>query len=315
MVVRFWGVRGSFPTPITPDKLREKIAAVVQRLKPEDLVNADTREQFLAGLPEWIFGTPGGNTPCLEVRLKDGTCVLLDAGTGIVEFSAALRKEKKGPGSLHLFFSHFHYDHIQGLPFLGQAYNPAIQMHFYSPIRDIEYILKDHMSHPFFPVTMQDRMTKQMFFHNLAEQPTIRLGSAEISWCRLNHPGNAFAYKVVEDGRSFVYATDTELMEADFRAPDDQRNFFLNVDVLVLDTMYTLGEAIEKYNWGHSSFSLGIDFAISWGVKTLYLFHHEPKYEDKQLYSNLHAARWYAQRQQKELTILLAEEGRSISID
>ena len=315
MIVKFWGVRGSFPTPITPDKLRAKIAAVVQRVRPEDVVDANSREHFLASLPDWLFGTPGGNTPCLEVRLADGTCIVLDAGTGIVEFSNALRREKKGPGSLHLFFSHFHYDHIHGLPFLGQAYNPAMHLHLYSPIRDIEYILKDHMSHPFFPVTMQDKMTKNLFFHNLSETPVLNLGSAQISWSRLNHPGNAYAYKIIENGRSFIYATDVELAENDFRKPGDERTFFLNADILVLDTMYTLGEAIEKYDWGHSSFSLGIDFALSWGVKTLVLFHHEPKYEDKQLYSNLHAARWYAQRQQKELNILLAEEGRSILID
>lgn len=315
MVVHFWGVRGSFPVPITPDKLRAKIAAVVQRVRPEDVQNADTREHFLAGLPEWLFGTPGGNTPCIEVRLLDGTCIILDAGTGIVEFSNALRREKKAPSSLHVFFSHFHYDHIHGLPFLGQAYDPSVSMHFYSPVRDIEYILKDHMAHPFFPVTMQDKMTRQLHFHHLDGSDPLMLGSAQITWAKLNHPGNAFAYKIKEGGRSFIYATDVELGENDFRKADDQRDFFLNADVLVLDTMYTLGEAIEKYNWGHSSFSLGIDFAISWGVKTLVLFHHEPKYEDKQLYSNLHAARWYAQRQQKEIAIILAEEGRSITID
>jgi len=315
MDIRFWGVRGSYPTPITPDKLRSKIAAVLQRLRPADLQSPETREQFLAGLPDWLFGTPGGNTPCIEVRLKDGTCIILDAGTGIVELSNALRRERKSPGTFHLFFSHFHYDHIQGLPFFGQAYNPTMHVHFYSPQKDLEFTLKDHMEHPFFPVTMQDKMTKHLFFHSLDKRPSVQLGNAKISWTLLNHPGNAYAYKIEEDNRSFVYATDVELSERDFRAANDTRDFFSNVDILVLDTMYTLGEAIEKYDWGHSSFSLGIDFALSWGVKTLVLFHHEPRYEDKQLYANLHAARWYAQRQQKDITILLAEEGRSISLE
>lgn len=315
MTIRFWGVRGSHPTPITPDKLREKMAAIVQRIRPADLENADSRERFLASQPEWLFGTTGGNTLCVEVRLKDGTCIILDAGTGIVELSKSLRHERRAPGTFHTFFSHFHYDHVQGLPFFGQAYNPNTTMHFYSPVRDLEYILKDHMEHPFFPITMQDKMTKRIHFHTLEGSAGLKLGSAKITWSYLNHPGGAHAYRIEEDGKVFIYATDVELSESDFQPNAERERFYRNADFMVLDTMYTLGEAIEKYNWGHSSFSLGVDFAVNWGVKTLALFHHEPRYDDKQLFSNLHAARWYAQRQKKEIHIVLAEEGRTVVLE
>lgn len=313
MRIRFWGVRGSHPTPLSPDTLREKISTVVQRIQSRDLASPEARELFLASLPDWLYGTPGGNTPCLEVRLSDGTCIVLDAGTGIIPMGRSWLKSKRAPGTYHIFFSHFHYDHIQGLPFLAQAYHPSLSVHFYSPVKDMEFTLKDHMQHPYFPVGM-DKMTPHQYYHCLEGQESIQLGTATISWMALNHPGGAYAYKITEDGRSFIYATDVELSEKDFSPDGAKRQFFQGADALVMDTMYTLGEAIEKYNWGHSSFSLGLEFAMACGVKDFYLFHHEPNYSDKQLYANLRAARWYAQRHKNPVRIHLAEEGQSLTM-
>lgn len=314
MKIRFWGVRGSYPTPMTPDILRGKISAVVQRIKPEDLESSETRELFLSKLPEWLFGTPGGNTPCLECQLDDGSCLIFDAGTGIAEFSRHLARDNRGLQIFHLFFSHFHYDHIQGLPFFGQAYNPAVQLHLYSPEPEGGSILSRHMQHPFFPVTMEDKMTPHRAFHDLSKNDGCHIGGAVIDWYRLNHPGRAYAYRIRHDGKTFIYASDVELQECDFPENARGQTFFKDADVLVMDTMYTLGEAIDKYNWGHSSFSLGVEFAIKWGIKKLVLFHHEPKYEDRQLYANLHTAQWYAQRQKSTIQIALAEEGMELDV-
>jgi len=313
--IRFWGVRGSYPLAMPPEVLRDKISSIIQRVRPKDIESADTRERFLAGLPEWLYGTPGGNTPSIEVRLQDGSCLVFDAGTGIVPFSQAVSKEKQRPGSYHVFFSHFHYDHIQGLPFFSHAYHPSVHLHFYSPVRDFEFILKDHMQHPYFPVTMEEKMSRNQYYHCLDGKNSIQIGSATITWIPLRHPGGSYAYKVVEQGKTFIYATDIELTEDDFLPDGNKMKFFKNADVVVMDTMYTLGEAIEKYNWGHSSFSLGVEFAVQAHVKEFYLFHHEPTYSDKQLYANLHTAKWYAQRQKSQISIHLAEEGMSIELD
>ncbi len=314
MKVRFWGVRGSHPTPMTPDAVRSKIASVVQRIRPEDLANARARESFLASLPHWLFGATGGNTPCVEIQLADGTFLLFDTGSGIRELSAHFSHQLQIPQRFHIFYSHFHYDHVQGLPFFGPAYNPRTEIRFYSPVTDFRRYLSEHMRHPYFPVTMEDRMTKNMDFRVLSGD-SLPLGSATITWRFLNHPGGSYAYRLDENGRSLIFATDTELLESDFERNPANIRFFRGADVLILDTQYTLGEAIEKFNWGHSSFSLGVDFATAWDINKLFLFHHEPLYDDKKLHRNLQSARWYAHRLGNEqLRIFLSEEGMEIPI-
>ena len=85
MKVKFWGVRGSIPTPIKPSQLQSRIAAIIQRIQPSDLVSQESRDAFLAGIPPYLLETIGGNTTCIEIRLSDDTCIIIDAGSGLRE--------------------------------------------------------------------------------------------------------------------------------------------------------------------------------------------------------------------------------------
>jgi phosphoribosyl 1,2-cyclic phosphodiesterase len=280
-------------------------------MTPADLESPESRDRFVSELPPWLFGTVGGNTPCVSFgagRSKDR--LLFDCGSGIREFGAAMGKEKPIPDRYHIFFSHFHWDHIQGLPIFSPAYNPSTELHFYSPIEGMEDVLKKQMRPPFFPVYM-DTMESKKHFHVLKEPVTV--GGFTISYRKMNHPGACYSYKVTKGRRCFIYATDTELSIEDFRKNDENTAFFKGADMIILDSQYTLGEAIEKYNWGHSAFSLGVDFAANWGIKHLVLFHHDPAYDDRMLYNILQSARWYAEYLNiKNLKISLAMEETEI---
>jgi glyoxylase-like metal-dependent hydrolase (beta-lactamase superfamily II) len=135
MIVRFWGVRGSSPTPLGPEELRGKISAVLQRVKPADLVNSDARQRFLAKLPPDLFGTAGGNTACIEVRTAGGEMIILDMGTGLRELEKRMRKYREKIREFHIFISHFHYDHLLGLPYFGAMYDPESKSLSTVPIR------------------------------------------------------------------------------------------------------------------------------------------------------------------------------------
>ena len=312
MKIRFWGVRGSIPTPLSSDAIRSKIAAVVQRISVKDIENAESREKFLASLPETVFSTVGGNTSCVEVISPEPDRIIFDAGTGIRDLGAQIASTR-GPARCHIFFSHFHWDHLQGLPFFAPAFNPSTSITFYSPEPGLRDILGGQMRPPYFPVTM-DVMRASLKFIQLGQEG-IKLGSARVVPRRMDHPGGCWSYSVLCGAKKIVYSTDTELRPVDFEHTPENSAYFRGADALIIDAQYTLGEAIEKFNWGHSSFSLAADFASTWGIKRLVLFHHEPSYDDRKIHTLLQSAEWYADRlAMKGLEVILARDGLTVEV-
>ncbi len=312
MKVRFWGVRGSIPTPVSPEQIQAKINAVVQRIKPEDLESADSRERFLAGLPAWLYGTVGGNTPCVQLVTKDGKEMILDAGSGIRE----LGKKAVLPKDMHydIFFSHFHWDHIQGLPFFDAAYNPEVSFDFYSPVEDAREILSNQMQKSYYPVGF-DSFTRKIDFHYVHPGTGFSVSGLSVNSCRLKHPGDSYAYSFIEDGKKFVYATDVELIDFTQIEDENVHKVFYGADAVVLDSQYTIEEAFRKENWGHSAFCYAIDFAAKMNIKSVYLFHHEPTYNDKKINSLLQAAKWYSDYiSHSRISIHLAVEGLEFEV-
>ncbi len=130
MKVTFWGVRGSLPTPLSPEQVRSKIAAVVHRIRPADLESGATRELFLAGLPPELFGTIGGNTTCLEVRTEEGNIIILDGGSGLRDLGVSLGREARPGARVFAVFHPFPLGSPAGDPVLrpgvGEGEHPRL---------------------------------------------------------------------------------------------------------------------------------------------------------------------------------------------
>ena len=311
MLVHFWGVRGSLPSPISPQQVQSKIMAAVQRITADDIKDEESRAKFVSSLPSWIFGTTGGNTTCVEVKSM-GNELIFDAGTGIrvLGKSGNLPKNKV----YNLFFTHFHWDHIQGFPFFDAAYNPESEFNIYSTSPDARKFLEEQMNQPYYPVPF-GALTKNMNFMTLTPGSSINIGDTQIICCPMSHPGTSYSYAVIENDKKFVFATDVELRSKDFDNSPIMEKVFKGADCIVIDSQYTAEEAYRKQNWGHSAFCYAVDFAVHWGIKNVCLFHHEPTYDDKKLYSIVQAARWYAQYiAHEDINIQLAQEDMEIQI-
>lgn len=317
MNIHFWGVRGSIPTPLTPAQIQAKISAAIQRMTPEDAESEESKKHFISSLPKWIYGTVGGNTPCVELNSEDGTRLVFDSGTGIRSMGKLGVPHEKF--HYNLIFSHFHWDHIQGLPFFDQAYNPNAIIDVYSPFENMREYLVEQMVSPYFPVKF-DSFTKNFNFHTVKPGEFFEIGNLKLCCVEMFHPGKSYSYRVEENikgkgVRSFVYATDVELSQKDFVKTPERELVFKGADVLILDSQYTIEEAFKKENWGHSAFCYAVDFAETWDIKSVYLFHHEPTYDDRKLDSILESARWYTNyATNANVNVNLAIEGQEIKL-
>ncbi len=310
MDVKFWGVRGSLAAPLLPEQVQAKINAAVQIIQPKDLESPDSRQKFLSSLPPYIYGTIGGNTPCVQATSFANDELIFDAGTGIREMG--MSPETMGNTHYSLFLSHLHWDHIQGFPFFGPLYNPNVTIDIYSPVENMAEFFAGQMRAPFYPVDF-DAVKDRIHFKAISVGEDCGIGGVTVACCKMNHPGGSYSYSVEENGKKIVYATDLELL--DFKIGSDTRRVFENADAVILDAQYTPQDAYAKTKWGHSAFCYAVDFAVEMNVKKLYLFHHEPSYDDKKITSILQSAKWYADFiSEKKIEVELAIEGKGFSI-
>ena len=313
MKAKFWGVRGSIPTPLTNNKLRSRIAAVVHRIKQSDLGDLESRESFLQKLPPYLFGEIGGNTTCLEVLSDDDNIIVIDGGSGIRELGTDIIKTRDNQKIVHIFFTHFHYDHLQGLPFFQPILTKGYEVNFYSPVKNFEMHIRNHMKPPYFPVEM-DILPATFKFHIL-KQEYLLIGNTNISWRRMKHPQGSYSYRFSRNGKVIIFATDSEITEKEFIQSEKNKSYFEGADVLIQDSQYTLEESINKIDWGHTSYSMAVDLATQWRIKNLFLFHHEPMYSDKKILGILNSAQWYVNHMEDYRTeVFLAKEGEEISV-
>lgn len=291
MKIVFWGTRGSLPAPISSEEIQAKINAVVMKIRSGDLKNADSRQRFLSSLPKSLYGTVGGNTPCVQVISKDGNEIIFDAGTGIRSLSAKapIPENKK----YSIFLSHMHWDHIQGFPFFDPIYNPEVTLDIYSPFPEMAECLARQMRPPFFPVEFSS-VKQRMNFFVISPGTEFEVGGLTVNCCKMSHPGASYAYSIKEGQNKFVYATDIELYIENHLHDKIVSDVFYNAQVAAIDSQYTLGEAMDKINWGHSPFAYTVDFAAEMGIKSLYLFHHDPSHTDQKLRDILQAAKRYS---------------------
>jgi phosphoribosyl 1,2-cyclic phosphodiesterase len=252
----------------------------------------------------------GGNTPCVEM-LVGGHRLIFDAGTGIYVLGQSLLQHL--PVSGHLFFSHSHWDHIQGFPFFSPAFMEGNEFDIYGGVIPhgvtIEHRLHDQMTQPNFPVPLQV-MGANLRFHTLEYGAKVHLDDVTISTGLLNHPGGAMGYRVSWQDCAVAYITDTEHFSDEL----DRNVLELadRADVLIYDCTYTDEEyyhpQTSKIGWGHSTWQKAIEIAQAAHVKKLVIFHHDPSHNDEFMDSiEIQSARVFPQS-------VVAREGMKILV-
>ncbi len=295
-IVRFWGVRGSLPTP------------------------GPTTVQT------------GGNTSCVEFRCGD-QIIILDAGTGIRALGASLAKEFKGRDlNLTILISHTHWDHIQGFPFFGPAYSPTNKLRilgYESAVGGLRTALFEQMETAYFPISLS-QMAGRVVFEEL-EDMKFQIGPVAVQSVFSNHPGICLAYRLTTPGGVVVYMCDHEVYlrqerltqeKADkpnaaaieFARREDEKiaRFIGPADVLICDSQYDEEEYPSRLGWGHTCMDDTVALALQSGVKRLCLFHHDPDHDDTKIEAMVAHAKELVKKSGKKLEVDAAREGQEI---
>lgn len=245
----FWGVRGSTPT-VDP--------------------------------AAWRFG---GNTPCLDFVAPDGTQFILDCGTGLRALGNRWAAQNSHPGQSHVFVTHYHWDHIQGLPFFAPLYVEKNEFQFYSFRsqflgRDsLRQVLETQMALPYFPVDFS-AMSARRKFREVENGESFLIGENKVTARWLNHPQGCMGFRIETPAGTIVYATDNE--PGDAVLDKNLRELAADADIFVNDAQFTPAQlAGNRKGWGHSSWKEGVHIAREVNAKTLVLFHHDPDSTDR----------------------------------
>lgn len=284
MHVRFWGTRGSIPTP---------------------------------GQRTAIYG---GNTSCVELRTKDGTTLVLDCGTGIRVLGLDMLR-RPGPHRIHLLIGHTHWDHIQGFPFFTPAFLPGTELNIYGSAafqRSLEDSLSGQMQYSYFPVKLQD-LASRIHYTEL-EEGFFRIGDILVETQYLNHTAPTIAYRISSDNATIAYITDHEPFWNSpgpaFHHPGDQRHieFLKGADLVIHDAQYTSEEYRTKVGWGHSPTDYVTDVALAANVGRLALFHHDPTHDDEAIKRMEETQRARAAAAGSNLDVFAAAEGMDFEV-
>ena len=255
LAVEFWGVRGSTATP-EQGNLRY-----------------------------------GGNTTCISVRSAAGDRVIIDAGTGVRRLGKRLLAD--GVAEINLFLTHFHWDHIQGLPFFAPLIQSNSRVCFHAGVStgETRTRLERQMSNPFFTLPFE-AVAGRCGFAQMGDA-VVQCGKLAVQAFPLNHPQGAWGYRIEADGAIVVIATDLEHGHATLDRV--LRDYSAGADLLIYDAQYTEAEYKVRIGWGHSTPREAAAVAAAAGVKQLLLFHHDPNHSDQEMDEILAEAQaWFA---------------------
>ena len=315
-LVTFYGVRGSLPSPMVGQDVREKLVNALEQASPANLKNAASREAFVDSLPAHLKSCYGGNSSCVHLQVG-GHHVIFDGGSGLRVLGNHLLEQEfgKGQGEAHLFLSHTHWDHIMGIPFFVPFYRKGNKVNIYGSHPRLKERLIGQQSFDYFPVPF-DAYLADIDIVSLANQKECVLGDVRITWHEMNHPGQCFSYRVEYQGKSFIYATDSEYKDLGDQSLKPTIEFFKGADLLVFDSQYTFIEGVEKEDWGHSSTFIGVDIALEAKVKKIAFYHHEPTYSDFKLVHIFEQTKKYLKAigRDNPLEMILSQEGLTIDM-
>jgi phosphoribosyl 1,2-cyclic phosphodiesterase len=305
--VKIWGARGSLPSPELPETQLNGFKRLFEEFFAQGYRNKADIGKFVSRLPRHKLGGHGGNTPCVEVR-SPGAQLIIDGGSGIRLLGYELMGGAcgKGKGEVHLLLTHFHWDHLLGLPFFTPIFIAGNVIHVYAVQPELKDAFRTLFHKPYFPVSLE-KLGARIVYHALRPRKAFTIADVTITPYQLDHPDPCWGYRFECGGKVFSHCVDTECTRASREELGPDLPLYQGVDLMTFDAQYTITETVEKGNWGHAAAGLGLDIAMREGIKKVVFIHHDPASSSEKI-----AFAEYQARQYYEGQLRSAGEGRSL---
>ena len=293
MKIKIWGSRGSLPAPYTPAEVEDKINKSLTDFFDGGYTGKADIKEFLKNRMTGRFSGYGGNTLCVELTTPKSQ-LIIDAGSGIRLLGYKLLQGScgKGKGEVHILFTHFHWDHISGLPFFVPMHIPGNKIHVYAVQDDLEKMFQTMFQKPYFPLELKD-VAGTIIYHKIDLHTWYDFNDLVYSPFNLDHPDPCYGYRFEYHGKSYGHCVDTEAKVISPQKLGKDADYYKDLDLMLFDAQYRTKEKYEKVDWGHASAAVGIDIAMNEGIKKAVFIHHDPSSTDEKIYEYEQEAREY----------------------
>jgi len=281
MKVKFWGVRGSLPASPTPAQWVVDIESLFHGFFKAGHHRPDEIRGYLSSLPITSVGGFGTATTCAEVYTEKAR-IIIDGGSGIRNLGEALLRRGELRKPFHIFLTHFHWDHLIGLPFFVPHFIPGAHIHYYAVQPELESILRGKFKRPNFPVPFEG-LRADIKFHIMEPRQPILIDGMKVTPYQLDHPDPCWGFKVEAEGKVYSHCVDTEGTRQSRESLGLDLPLYQGVDLMYYDAQYTLPDLAEKANWGHSAAQIGLDIAFRESIKYVLFAHHDPGADTRQI--------------------------------
>jgi phosphoribosyl 1,2-cyclic phosphodiesterase len=204
----------------------------------------------------------------------------------------------RGEGEVHILFTHFHWDHLVGLPFFSPIFIPGNRIHVHAVQPELRDVFQTLFKKPYFPVSLEN-LGANIEYHRLEPRKSVKFGDLSVTPYALDHPDPCWGYRFERNGKVFSHCVDTESTRVTREQLGPDLPLYQGVDLMIFDAQYTLLETVEKVNWGHAAASLGLDIAMREGVRKVVFMHHDPASSDEKIFLAESQARQYYNSQLK----------------
>jgi len=271
------------PAPYPPNYLEKKVRGLLEDFQTYLEGGGDGVDEFLSSIDRYRYQGFGGHTACAEVTTAKSQ-VIVDGGSGIRRLGEQLMLGAAGLGraKISIIMTHFHWDHLIGLPFFIPIFIPGNEIHFYAVQEDLEERIRAVFKKPNFPVPFEGLASK-VFFHKLEPRQVAQFGDISVTPYLLDHPDPCWGLRIESEGKSLAYCVDTECTRTSQKELGEDLPLYTNATAMVFDAQYSFVESTEKVDWGHASAPLGIDLAMRENIQRLYFVHHDPAASDEKI--------------------------------